>query len=646
MAENPESPGAPDARFQIGVGNDRAAALNPPGDHRRVKYGPAQRALGRFLASRLTDDPLVIAGFTNVVLFLLTYLIFTPRFQSNDDPMMMLLAAGVGRITESSIYLNFSHVAIGWLLAFLYSVTLSIPWYALYLIAGLFAAHVVCLYCVLKRTSAATVLVLYLAFFFLVSVSLLLNLQYTISAALTAIAGFVLLILEDKPTGSNQGEARGWHQLLSWRNGIGLALVIIGSLMRYKGMALALIIVAPCFLLLVRRGNGRTVVEKGIVCGLALMLSLGLANLNRLIYAANPDCRHFLQCNDLARQFLDYGAQRRVEESEFRKMLDEEGWSTNDFWMFTSWFFMNERLYNAGSLRAMLAQLPKWNTYVGMKDITEVLKRISEERLARAAAVIFLLPLVIMRFDWRSICVLVSGWLSLLSLTVYMTLFLKPPPDWVFDPILWFAALLPLLLLNPGRTVRPENVGTARKIAGAIAVLLAVVFGMRALSAYRVESTNNARIQAAYRNLMTQMAPRRDRLYFAWTGAAAWQFMPPFGNLTLVENLIAPDSRPDQSTKVVLRHFGIDDIYLALATNDNVFLLLHTGRSELALPRYRRYMLEHYGLDVRWKKLFSSAVLEVYDIDAVSSSGGARGSREQVGRILRNTCVFAKFARY
>lgn len=617
MAENPESQGIPETRFQGGVGNDGAADLGAPRDRNRVKNGSARHDHAGVPTSCLTDRPLVVAALVNVVLFLLTYLIFTPRFQSNDDPMMMLLAAGVGRITESSVYLNFSHVAIGWLLALLYRFTLSIPWYTMYLIAGLFAAHVVGLYCVLKRTSLPTSLVLYPAFFILVSVQLLLNLQYTVSAALTAIAGFVLLILEDEPGGQDQSDARGWRQFLSWRNGAGLALVIIGSLMRFNGMALAFVIAAPCFLLLLRRGNRPTVVAKAVVCGLALMLCLSLTSLNRLVYAANPDCRHFLHCNNLAVQFLDYGAHRRVEESEFRKILDEVGWSTNDFWMFASWFFMNEDLYNADSFRTMLAKLPKRNTYVEMNDIIKVLGKISEDTLARTAAVFFLIPLVIMLFDWRAVCVLVAGWLSLPLLAIYMTLFLKPPPDWVYYPILWFVALLPLLLLNSGRIVRQEEMGTARRVAAIIAVLVATFVGVRALSAYHMESTTNAQIQAAYRNLVTQLAPRRDELFFAWTGAAAWQFMPPFGSLDFVENLVAPDSRPDQSTKVVLRHFGIDDVYLALANNENVFLLVHTGRGESTLPRYRQYMLEHYGLDVRWEKVFTSGAFEVYDIDSV-----------------------------
>lgn len=598
--------------------------MSAPGDRKRVKRGPVRSALEGVLTPQLTNRPLAVAGLVNVVLFLLTYLIVTPRFMTNDDPMMMLLAAGVGRITEPSIYLNFSHVAIGRLLAVLYRVTFAIPWYTLYLIAALFAAHVVCLYCMLKRTPIPTALVLYLAFFYLVSVNVLLNLQYTVSATLTVIVGFVLLILEDKPEGGDHGDARGWRTYLSWRNGIGLALVIFGSLSRYQSVALALFMTVPCFLLLLRRGNGRTVAAKVVICGLAFTLCLGLANLNRLAYAANPDCRHFRQCNKLAVQFLDYGAHRRIETSEFRTILDEVGWSANDFWMFGSWFFMNEELYNAQSLRAMLGKLPKWNTYVEVNDVTKVLGDISNEGLARAAALFFLVSLVMMRFDWRSICVPVASWLSLLSLTVYMTLFLKPPPDWVYYPMLWFVALLPLLLFDSKRIVRLQKMGAARRIAGAIAVLLAIVVGVRATSTYHDESATNVRNQRAYRSVIEQMAPRHDQLYFAWTGAAAWQFMPPFGGLELVENLVAPDSRPDQSTKVVLRHFGIDDIYVALADNDNVFLLLHAGRGEMALPHYRRYMLEHYGLDVRWRRLFTSGVFDVYDIDALSRSAGAR----------------------
>ena len=132
----------------------------------------------------LKNRPLMLAMGANLVLFFATYLVWTPGFQSNDDPMMMLLTAGVGRTVEPSLYLGFSHVIVGWMLKHLYALTIHVPWYAFYLIGGLFAAHSTLLFLVLERTQRLSALLLYLVYFLMVGVDLLLNLQFTVTSGL------------------------------------------------------------------------------------------------------------------------------------------------------------------------------------------------------------------------------------------------------------------------------------------------------------------------------------------------------------------------------------------------------------------------------------------------------------------------------
>ena len=75
----------------------------------------------------LEHAPFRMALGINVLLFLLTYACLTPRFLWNDDPMMMLLAAGVGRVAEPTSYLTFTHILIGWVLKNLYSLAIDVP---------------------------------------------------------------------------------------------------------------------------------------------------------------------------------------------------------------------------------------------------------------------------------------------------------------------------------------------------------------------------------------------------------------------------------------------------------------------------------------------------------------------------------------
>ncbi len=564
------------------------------------------------ISTYLEKYPLMVAAGVNTMLFLMTYLIYTPKFQFIDDPMMMLLVAGVGRTTEPTIFLNFSHVIIGWVLKQLYSITIDFPWYALYLISGLFVAHITYLYMIIKKSSNAAVVLLYSTYFFFVGVDLLINLQFTITSILISIAGFLLLITDvgDK----NESDTSQLKEMLNVRSGIALMLIMMGFLIRFDGAKLGFVLTVPVFMLRLQPKCYSKIVPPIIMTAFGLVLCFGLAQLNKIAYLQKPYTQDFQHWNRLAGQFLGNNADQRVDKETIHKIINEVGWSANDFLMFKQWFYMNKELYNIENFNKILSKLPTRNVQVTLPTAFAIFKNILTDKFVQNCITIFLFTLFFLTLDLRT-GFLVAAVLCLTTVLVfYMIFFIKPPPARVYFPMFSYVALLPLTLLNSDRFTIISKFGLWGKAVGTLLFIVLLLHGKSTFASYEDQNNYNLKMQRWYRQIIEEINPQRHQLHISWTGAVSWHGLAPFGKLSFLNNFIAPDSRLYPSTKTVLQYFDIDDIYLALATDENVFLVIHTPYVEYKLPLYRQYMIEHYNLDVSWEQVATNNAFRVYKI--------------------------------
>ena len=557
---------------------------------------------------------MAVAVSITLVLFLITYLVYTPGFLFNDDPMMMLLVAGVGRVVEPTIYLNYTHVFIGSVLKHLYSITMDFPWYALYLIATLFAAHATFLYLIIKRNPCFLALLLYLVYFFLVAVNLLINLQFTISSILVSIAGFLLMVTDDDEKRVDQ--PAGLRSCLTTRIGVGFLLIVLGSLIRFDGMILACLLVTPVFIQRLRRPLFPAVLPPVLLLVVAVILCFGLARLNSIAYSRDSNARGFHQRNKAAIQFLNYNAERRVDPATMQRIINESGLSLNDFAMFKTWFFMNDQLYNESSLKEMVSQLPNRNVHVNFADVYDSLQTIWNDAFVHNCIVCFAFLLVLNPLNRRNRVLIIAILCLIPALVLYLIHFAKPPPPRVYFAIISYLALVPLMLAASHRFGGLSRFGHVRLGIGLLLFLVVIAHGWSAFAACHYQSRQNRINDDLYRQTIRNLDPNDHQLYFSWTGAPAWQLISPFGDLRFLENLVAPDSRQEPSTKAVLDHFGIDDIYVALSGTSDVFLVVHSGHAKYKLAHYREYMREHYEMAVTWKRVAVNPWFEVYDVAA------------------------------
>ena len=558
---------------------------------------------------------MAVAFGVNLVLFLTTYLIWTPGFEFNDDPMMMLLAAGVGRTIEPSIFLNFSSVIAGWLLKQLYAISMDVPWYSLYLIAGLFTAHSSFLYMMIRRNPRVSSLLLYLVYFALVGVNLLLNLQFTISSVMIGLAGFALVFTDGL---ENEESDRTMSRSLSSPSAlVGALLIVASALIRERGaVVLAGALAAPVLAVLLRRRPLRRLIPPIAIAGTALLMCWGSSVLYDAVCSTNPDCNGSRTLNRAAVQILDNNAHMRVEPETRVEYPNSVGWSEVDFALFATWFYMDEERYSVDTLETLVAKYPSWNVQLAVKDVAAILARILEDPFVLNSATIFCFFLVFLVFEADNASVIAVTAVAVFALIFGLVIFLRPPAPRVYLPIFAYLGLLPLLLLYGDRVVRRTRAGPFRKCVGSVLLVLVLARSADAVASYQEQSARNAGLQAYHADAIRKLEPTSDQLFLAWTGAMAWQFVDPFGRLDWAEGLVAVDSRPFPSTRQALRHFAIDDIHLALVTRDDVFLVVHAKRGDYRLKILQQYMLDHYDLAVAFQRTARNSLFDVYSVSA------------------------------
>jgi hypothetical protein len=183
----------------------------------------------------LRTRPFVVTIPIAVVPILLSVFVFAPRYESNDDATMNLLSAGLVYIDQPDEHLLFTNVLIGLALKSLYSRAPDVPWYGLYQLVTLTAAATAIVYALLRVNSSIRQGVVALLFVIVAVVPCVVELQFTKTAFLASFSGMLLLL----------APLRAPVPLPRVCDVLGFALVIWGSLIRSESLFLALAMVAP-----------------------------------------------------------------------------------------------------------------------------------------------------------------------------------------------------------------------------------------------------------------------------------------------------------------------------------------------------------------------------------------------------------------
>lgn len=175
----------------------------------------------------------------NLLLFLLVNLFLFPIFNSGDDVFLLYtLSGGYGDAPTNLLYYNHVwHPVLGWKIKWWFENFPGVNWYTVFLMGLQVISCTGLLYRLFKKFKAGSALLLYLLFFCFIELRVIEWLNFSSTAWITAVAGFILLLDAVK-------QKRIGGQII-----LSVLLLLVAGLLRLHIIAAVAILFMPAFLM-------------------------------------------------------------------------------------------------------------------------------------------------------------------------------------------------------------------------------------------------------------------------------------------------------------------------------------------------------------------------------------------------------------
>lgn len=517
--------------------------------------------------------------------------IVTLGFESNDDVGMAQIVSGLTTGTPSA-ELIFSNILIGSVLKFLYGLTDRVNWYTLYLLSAHFLALTGLLWAFLRLQSSRTAAILFALLFVEFEVALLLRLQFTSTAILTAVSGIVLTLSRD--------ETSGRRSMLA--TCCGAALVILAGLIRPDAMYYAIVLLLPLFAyeaLFFRRWR------PFVAIGLSVVAVATASAADGWHYRSDPAWREFMAYNR-ARAFI-HDLPIVTYEHNTRFFFDRVGWSYTDWGMFTNWFFTDRETFSREKLEAILRRFEgsTWSRSKSPQYLADSLRPLSVfPPLVYANLLLAIVLAAGSRL--RVLLVAAAAYLLLSSLLVVFSWYAKLPariilPAYFSTVVVAFYVVLREAALR--RHVMPVVWAYAwlRPLTTVAALVFVGYYVLRfyaAAGSHIAKSDFNRRDQdvlALFVHTLREryVRPNPEAMFLNWGGRFPMFFTAPLDNYREIRDVkmlgLGWNIHSPQFDAAVSR-LGLGDLYQASYSNPNVFLFT----DPYSLQQLQRFVQEHY----------------------------------------------------
>jgi hypothetical protein len=553
----------------------------------------------------LADFPFPIAVLVTILVVILVQVFFTPRYETNDDSAMNLIAAGLVFVDHPDEHLVFTNVLIGLPLRWLYEASPRVPWYGLYQLISLSLSCVSVIYVLLRiRPSIRQTLVIAL-FLAAIMMPCLAKIQFTKTAFLASSAGLLLFLA---PLLGVASRAR-------LTDGAGIMLIVFGSLIRLESLQMACVMALPAAGM-AARGKLRVAAGRILLLAIALILVAGGRAFNASYYACDPRWRDFFAYNALRAEFTDYD---RYYASTGGPAFEEVGWQPIDLRMIKNWAFADPERYSLAKLRQIVTQAPADPPALLVKVAGSVLGQVSVNsellRLCLAAVGVTLLavdrrgPFLAAALFAQAfvIAVLLAGWY------------------WI-TPRVAFSLLMGVFIGIVACTsgdVKRSGMGQRRildkLLMGLVACLTVTLLVWMCIGLATTSSTWRDQHKEGESALL-QLKPRSDQLFVVWADQLPYELLvTPYSDpdgLRDFRCVALSWLTPTPFTTERLQAFHISDIYRAIWERSDVFLV--AVRDLVTI--YEDYVLQHYDQKVDCQVVFDSSHFEVFQIKALASS--------------------------
>lgn len=346
---------------------------------------------------------------------------FAPRWETNDDVAMSMIAHGYGLAATGSPNLVFSNVLWGHLVRALPSFGGTLG-YSIASTGVLIGAGAALIYA-LRRFGVGPLACL--ALLVLVLLRPVLFQQFTLNAGLLAVGAIACLHL--------YARRNDWRALLL-AGVLALASFLVRNLEFFLVMLVALPLL-PWRALLARRAAP--------LAGLALMAAMaGATVIDHQAYQGD-DWKPFMALNAVRVPFTDLGAGERLKQRP--DVLARHGYSPNDITLLTTWYFADAKLADPQAMGRMLAELKgpgaspgEWPTTL-LQGLQGLLRPNLWPLLLAAGLLALLRP------DRR----VAASWGLLLAIVMLLGLAGRPGVLRVYVPLVSLLVLAPLFVGGP-----------------------------------------------------------------------------------------------------------------------------------------------------------------------------------------------------
>jgi hypothetical protein len=524
--------------------------------------------------------------------------LFTPFYQTNDDIAMRLLAEGNFVPGSQPVpFLMFMNIAAGKLLALAYGLAPAIPWYDLFLGASLTAAAAALVSSWMgeaKPLEIAWTAVFALLFLLPAFVAV----QFSLAGMGCAAAGAALMIR----AGVEPAEPHASRRRLQ----IGIALFVLGSVIRFEGAVLIAIETAALAIPLIagrwRDRPARPQMGRAMFAFVAAaMIAAVLFGVNQVAYRLNTGWKDFYEYNLLRSRLGEYLAPERLTADAAIEIAKEVEWSPTDFALFRNWFFTDPDVYSLDRVRTAERLF-----YGAAAKPTDEDRR---TRLARGLALgrsliadtrwAFMLmgAFVLARGVRRPKLILYFVWVVvvLVLLIVGISLALKAPPQRIFWPMLILSATMLTIAAHEWGVPAPASIELA-------ALAVAICVTVTALLPLHKESNGRREAAATARRDVAGLRQTGATLFVLHANAFPYEdyWRPLHSDRASFDFVGLGASARTPPVQDFLRTTGRTDLAWSLCSDPSVLLIA----SEHLPPMLTTFVAEHRGVSVRFEEVF------------------------------------------
>jgi hypothetical protein len=549
-------------------------------------------------------------------LFAFVFLVFVPRYETNDDPIMTLMASGHIFSDRPDEHLLFTNVLIGLPLRWLYENSNSFPWYGCYLLGSFALSLVGVCYAFLRPNHAASAaaaaptgypraaaaagsaerLLRTLIFLIFFGLPCLVMPQFTRVAFTASLAGLLLLLTAaDARTALRLAVPAG-------------LMLMLGSLIRLESCWLACIVLSPALVYSWLSGPVRRTGLQVLVLAGALALGFGADRLNGWYYSRDEGWAQFYEFNALRAQFTDYS---RVEYNErTRVVLESVGWSKIDLVLLTEFNYADPERFSTERLRTVLNAVGARDRVTEGRSLGVIAGRLLTDADLLALLIAGGVCLAFMGGGYRRRAVPLLSLLVAVGISLLLWSYFRVPPRVYFPAFAGWVAVAIALSSGSGSlwTWSPRAPGGVLRAASLVLLGGMLVWRVGGLF---VENARDLAQHRATTQMMASLPPPEDRLFVIWTGVIKYEYLvyplesanvPP--QFRAIDLLIANPRVPPTARQ--LRRLGITDLYRALFEHPDVYVFSSNYLNHLLLT----YLEEHYRVRLGFRVKFAHPALE------------------------------------